>query len=225
MTPPMPDPGALVADFPCSALSVTYTPDRTARVSGFLESAADLDRLRARLAAVPGVEGLNTSAVGVAPRPLCGVLTALEPWRYDDGPRVTLSQPDGQYRPGQFLQIAVEPRVAPSHLHVAFIEANDRLVLHMLPNPVRRETAVGPDQTVRIGAPGPTGAGGERAYEVTPPGGRNMIMVAESDRPLFGEPRPEVEPLQDFLEALLRAEAERGANLRFSYRFLDIVAP
>ncbi|KAA5605953.1 protein kinase [Roseospira marina] len=224
LRPPVPDPAALTRDLPCSSLSVAFEADMTARVAGYLETSDDLDRLRARLADVPEVTGIDTSAVAVAPRPLCAILGTLDAWRFTDGPIIHVGNGSGRYAVGDFLTLSIEPTLPRAHLHVVYIDATERLALHMLPNPVRRDTRAQAGVTVEIGEPGPSPSGVPRAYEMAPPVGRQMVLVAQGPEPLFeGDLRPEVEPLQDFLNAMLSAEADAGPMLRFSYAFVDIV--
>ncbi|MQX36379.1 protein kinase domain-containing protein [Roseospira navarrensis] len=221
--PPVPDPGALTADLPCSALTVSFDAGMAASASGYLESRDDLDTLRARLADVPGLTGIDTSGVAVAPRPLCAILGTLEDWRFRDGPTIGFGNGTGRYRVGEFLTLDIQTTLPQSHLHAVFIDSNERLVLHMLPNPVRRDTAASAGETISLGAPEASPSGVPRAYEMAPPAGRHMVLVAQSPVPLFPELRPEVEPLQAFLEDLLRQETESGPMLRFTYAFIDIV--
>nr|WP_299444571.1 serine/threonine-protein kinase [uncultured Rhodospira sp.] len=221
--PPLPDLNDLAATVPCSGLSVARGPGGTARVTGYVGSATDLDRLRADLADVRGVEAIDTTAVEFAPPPLCATLGTLNLWGSSDGPGIDLSKPDGEYRPGEFLQVTVQPTLPRGYVHVAFIDADERLVFHLLPNPVRPDASSAAGRPVHIGAPDASGASGERVYEVTPPYGRDMILAAESTFPIFPQQRPEIESLQEFLEALLRRRDQAGEAMRFSFRFVDIV--
>ena len=221
--PPLPDLNELAAAVPCSGLSVERRAGGTARVTGYVGSATDLDRLRANLADVRGVEAIDTTAVEFAPPPLCATLGTLDLWGPSEGPGVDLSKPGGEYRPGEFLQVSIRPKLSRGFLHVAFIDSDKRLVVHLLPNPARPYATSEAGQPVHIGAPNASGATGERVYELTTPYGRNMILAVESTFPIFPRQRPEIESLQEFLEALLLRRDLAGGAMRFSFRFIDIV--
>jgi hypothetical protein len=218
--PPLPDLNLLAGSVPCSALSITREAGGTARVTGFVGTSSDLDRLRMRLADSPGVEAIDSTAVEVAPRPLCATLATLDIWGRTDGPRIELSQAGGEYRPGDYLRMEIVPRQPRGHLHVVFIDSDKSLVIHLLPNPARPETAVVAGRAVTIGS---RGGDGGRVYELTEPYGRNMILAIEAPQPTFTQLRPEIEPLQSFLEALLRRKAQFGEQMHLSQAFVDIV--
>jgi hypothetical protein len=218
--PPLPDLNLLARQVPCSSLSITREAGGTARVTGFVGAADDLDRLRMRVAESPGVEAIDSTAVEVAPRPLCATLATLEIWDRTDGPRINLSQTDGEYRPGDYLRMEIVPRQPRSHMHVVFIDSDKSLVIHLLPNPARRETATVAGRALTIGSRGDDGG---RVYELTEPYGRNMVLAIEAPQPTFTELRPEIEPLQTFLEALLRRKAQFGEQMHLSHAFVDIV--
>ncbi len=146
-------------------------------------------------------------------RLLSGALVRMTPLP-DAAAAVRLDRADGAYRDGDRLVVTVEvPReVGPRHhLHVVYLDEAGE-VMHLLPNPLARETRVGGGQRVVIGAAG-------RDYRVGPPYGRGAVLALLSPRPLDPVGRRESEELGDLIAALqvaLRRARAEGSSVRFA---------
>jgi hypothetical protein len=176
----------------------------------------------ARAAAAPGRGLFGPGGACVADRPgawgeLCrllgGALARMAPLP-DAATALRLDRADGAYREGDRLVVTVEvPRGlgADHHLHVLYLDEAGE-VLHLLPNPLARETRVGGGRRVVLGAAG-------REYRVGPPYGRGAVLALLSPRPLDPVGRREGEELGDLIAALqvaLRRSLAGGSSVRFA---------
>jgi hypothetical protein len=161
-----------------------------------------------------GACGMDRPGVrGKLCRLLSGALVRMTPLP-DAAAAVRLDRADGVYREGDRLVVTVEvPREvgALHHLHVLYLDEAGE-VMHLLPNPLARETRVGGGQRVVLGAAG-------RDYRVGPPYGRGVVLALLSPRPLDPVGRREGEGLGDFIAALqvaLRRALAGGSSVRFA---------
>jgi serine/threonine-protein kinase len=98
---------------------------------------------------------------------------------------------------GDLLRMDVQLPDRAAHLYVSYIMKSAEIV-HLVPSQPHP-----PGVRVRLGEPRP----GFPGWEVDEPYGTDLIIVFASDRPLFPQARPVIEPLDDYLAAL-------GAALR-----------
>jgi len=96
------------------------------------------------------------------------------------------------------LDVVLPPRAG--YLYVSYMMKSNEIV-HLVPSQPQAAGA-----RVRLGEPTPSFTG----WEVDEPYGTDMIVVFASERPLFPQPRPLIERLDDFLPAL--GEALRNAR-------------
>ena len=174
----------------------------------------------ARAAAGRGLFGPGGACVADRPgawgelcRLLGGALARMTPLP-DAAAVLRLDRADGAYREGDRLVVTVEvPRGlgADHHLHVLYLDEAGE-VLHLLPNPLARETRVGGGQRVVLGAAG-------REYRVGAPYGRGAVLALLSPYPLDPVGRREAEDLGGLVAALrvaLRRARAEGVPVRFA---------
>jgi hypothetical protein len=100
------------------------------------------------------------------------------------------------YREGDNLVLDLTTPNFPSYVYVDYFLL-DGSVVHLFPNGEQNENSVQPNQTLRIGD-GPKA----KKWEISPPFGEEMITIIASARPLFKEPRAEVEKADVYRGAL-----------------------
>jgi hypothetical protein len=190
---------------PCSLLHAAAT-DRGVSVEGVLRRGGEAQVRRALGdAGVPAA----AAALQLVPfdGPYCGALDVIRQVASEGGapPLVDIigRQP---LQKGDLLRLDVTLPPRAGHLYVSYLMKSNEIV-HLVPSHPQPAGA-----RVRLGEPRP----GFPGWEVDEPYGTDMIIVFSSERPLFPQPRPQIEPLDDFLPALasaLRAAREQGVRV------------
>ncbi|MGF7212440.1 serine/threonine protein kinase [Skermanella aerolata] len=222
--------------FGCSRLSVGYSRvsgnQVSVSLSGFVSSEADRQQLQQRIASLGyigevTVGEVTADAVSVHVWPMCETLLVLEgsaTLGAQGAPLIELSHQDGIYREGDFLILNVRMSSRfDGYLNVAFLDAEGSVV-HLFPTPRRQENHIKAGGTVVLGTRADQAKPGERYYPVESPFGRNMVIALATPRPLFTQPRSELEPAGPFLEQLRLALATAGENVFATYTFLTTQA-
>lgn len=142
----------------------------------------------------------------------------------DAGPRLDVDRPEFVFRDGESIVFSVEAGETDGFLYVDLID-HDGNVIHMMPTPKKPENAVRADEWITIGAVRGRQRPGEPVYEVGPPFGRNLIMVTQTQKPLFDKPRRQVAVAADYFDALRTAFDEMmkaGATKPLiTYQFME----
>jgi serine/threonine-protein kinase len=102
------------------------------------------------------------------------------------------------------LRLEVQMPAYAGQLQVSYIMKSNEIV-HLVPSQPHPAGA-----RIRLGEPAP----GFPGWEVDEPFGTDLIVAFASQRPLFAQPRPQIESLDDFLPAL--AAALREARMQGS---------
>lgn len=197
--PPLPSPpdpviGELDLDnVRCSKLSVEVRDGRHV-VSGFVGYAADLARIRASLTGKP-----VDLDVQLAPWPQCEVLlTMADILNVTGGPEIAMSGRDAFFE-GEKLLIDITTPGYASYVYLSYIQA-DGSVIHLDQPRAPVPTPHPAYQTVSIG----NGDNGPR-FSVSPPYGREMIIVLAAKSPLFEAPLPRAQTEREYLTAVRKA--------------------
>lgn len=194
---------AAAAAPPCSLLDGVST-DQALSVSGVLRRGgeAQIRRVLADRAVPSSAATLNLQNFE---GPYCGALDVLRQVAAPAGamPRVQIVgiQP---LQHAELLRLDVQMPDRASHLYVSYIMKSNEIV-HLVPSQPQA-----PGARVRLGDPRP----GFPGWEVDEPYGTDLIVVFASERPLFAQPRPVIEPLDDYLAAL--GTALRDARMQNS---------
>jgi serine/threonine-protein kinase len=110
---------------------------------------------------------------------------------------------------GELLRLDVQLPDRAGHLYVSYLMKSGEIV-HLVPSHPQPAGA-----RVRLGEPRP----GFPGWEIDEPYGTDMIIVFSSERPLFPEARPQIEPLDSFVPALTAAlRNARTQGVRVSAR-------
>ncbi len=205
--PPRPDfraaAQAAAAAPPCSLLDGAAT-DQALSVSGVLRRGGEA-QIRRVLAdrAIPA--NAATLALQNFDGPYCGALDVIRQVAAPVGgmPRVQIVgiQP---LQHAELLRLDVQMPDRASYLYVSYIMKSNEIV-HLVPSQPQAAGA-----RVRLGDPRP----GFPGWEVDEPYGTDLIVVFASERPLFVQPRPVIEPLDDYIAAL--GTALRDARMQNS---------
>jgi serine/threonine-protein kinase len=210
--PPRPDlqaaARAAAGAAPCSLLDGAAT-EAAVSVSGVLRRGGEAAVRRAILdRGVP--DGAASLALVPFDGPYCGALDTIRQVAAgaSEAPRVGIAGPLPLQR-GDLLRLDVEMPDRPAHLYVSYLMKSAEIA-HLVPSHPQPAGA-----RVRLGEP----RAGFPGWEVDEPFGTDMILVFASDRPLFPQPRPVVERLDDYVAALGAAlRAAREAGVRVSAR-------
>jgi len=194
--------GSVLNDFRCADLSMTLSRTQGIKVSGYVSSADDLERLRSNLSGFEQL-GMATQDVQVYGWPVCEALEILATRTVidADNARAPVVRPFNHgpvYVDGENL--VVEARSSgqfEGYLYIDFIQ-NDGKVLHMLPFEELPQNAVAPGQDLLLGAK-------DVQYALTAPYGTEMLVIIASPIPLFDAPRAELEPAEGYFKDLILA--------------------
>ena len=196
--PPKPKPPPVVAKIRLPAVSCgrlrVVTNKGKPTVTGFVGTKDDLAKVRKAAA-----QAKATVAVALRPWPQCETLMTLEkPLAHTSRPKIAL--PRRIYRAGETLGFAVRMAGFQGFLHVAYVQADGRVVSLVRSDPVTLRT-----HAARTELTFGDGREGRPKFTVSAPFGREMIVAIASRSPLFAGRRPLVETEREFLTALRRA--------------------
>ncbi|TXN76185.1 hypothetical protein FV228_01415 [Methylobacterium sp. WL18] len=193
---PTPSPTPVsVPEFECGRVQAKQQGEKIT-FSGFVGSDNDLRALTER------ARTINADVdVAVRPWPQCEVLLTLEkPLAEADRPKVKITSSGKGTQADDYLQIAVKSPTYPSFLQAAYIQA-DGSVVHLIQTDSLHLKAVPPSSNIVFGAVDGTGP----KFKVSPPFGRELLIVLASRSPLFATPRPQQETERQFLTDLRKA--------------------
>lgn len=183
---------AVVATTRCSQVQPQLAGN-TVRLSGYVENEADVERLRAEVEQIAGINSVET-ALEVHPWPFCEILQITAPFRQTNAPdghlEVALAGGDEVLREGEPLTLELGVPADANHLYLAYIQQDGR-VGHIGTPPAREWASTG---TGRIRY--------DTGFEVAEPFGREMILAIISESPLFDQVRPAFEAPDQFVQAL-----------------------
>jgi hypothetical protein len=215
----------------CGAVDVDVGQDRffrnQVRLGGVVPTQDDYRRIDTDVAKLRRVAKF-TNEVQVIEWPFCeAVVTASHSGSQmsaEAGPRLSVDRPEFVFRDGESIVFTVAAAQSDGFVYVDLVD-RDGNVIHMMPTPKRPDNAVGAGQSVTIGAVRGRQKPGEPVYEVGPPFGRNLLMVTQSEKPLFDKPRKQVDVAADYFDAL-RAAIDAGAKAGMAkpliaYQFMD----
>jgi hypothetical protein len=195
----------------CATVNVAVSQDYLFRTNVQLSGIVSVDddvQNAADLARVRDVASVG-NALQVVPWPFCEVINTVQTTLGNPAPqaapRIDSDQADMVFKDGDrlVLKVGMTP-LFDGYLYVDYIDG-DGTVAHMLPNPRRQDNKAKAGAEVKVGAAkGETGAT-DQAYEVSAPFGKRMILVTAARKPLFNQPRDQVEAAASYIPALQAA--------------------
>jgi hypothetical protein len=209
---------AATTGYQCAALDVAVSPDREVRVSGHLATPQEIDRLRRDIGAISGA-GPASFDVGVMGWPYCEVAAMLTPLTGQgmrDAP--TLALTSKELHIGDRLTVDVRAPGFDGYLYIDYFNAEGE-VLHVFPSGRDRLNLRPSRNHFVLGCPPML-----TTYTLGGKPGRQLVSLVATSKPLFSDPRPEVEQARDYLanlsEAIGRAPSGKtaGAMLFFDLR-------
>ncbi len=182
---------AATSSAPCSLLAGAGT-DSALTVTGVMRRGGDaaLRRVLTERGVPPQAATLRVQSFE---GPYCGMLDVLRQVAVgvDEAPRVDLvgTMP---LQLGDLLRLDVQMPDRAGYLYVSYVMKSNEIV-HLVPSQPQ-----GAGARLRLGDP----RAGFAGWEVDEPFGTDLIVVFASERPLFPQPRPVIEPVDDYIAAL-----------------------
>lgn len=204
------------AGYRCAQLETAFASDRSARVSGHLPTSADIARLRAAVASIPGIRKVAFNVTLMA-RPYCEVVHLLQPLlgrQLKEGAAIALST-KAAYS-GDRLGLAVRVPRFDSYLYIDYYSAEGE-VLHLLPSdrdlfnlrPARNRFLLGKPPL-------------KTCWNLGGSTGEQLVTLIAARKPLFSMRRPQTESAGDYLKslkgALARQQEASAATLFFDLK-------
>jgi hypothetical protein len=193
----------------------------TLALRGVVGAPEAVRQLRESVAGLPHLAGVS-DGMRVHPPPFCAILTQLRPFGGPGAPALSLNRADATYAKGERLILTASAGLAgDQHLYVSSVDG-DGNVVHMLPNGLVPDNALGQGERVTLGDGDEPGD--HRVYRAAPPFGENLLIAVAASTPLFDQQRPEVEMLDAYLPALRRALAtaqDRGDRVAVRHTFFS----
>lgn len=187
------------AGLSCTRLDGRLLAGDRVELTGFIDSDGDKTALRERLSEFVPADHIIDASLQVRPWPQCeALLTFTAPFARPAGLMARLVSPASVLRDGEQLAIAITTPKFPAYIYVTYLQAGGDAV-HLLQPHGLVPRPLPPASKLRIG--GPTGP----LFRITPPFGREMIIVLASASPLFDSERPQSEVERDYLTAFRRA--------------------
>jgi hypothetical protein len=211
---------AATAGYQCAAIDVAVSPDREVRVSGHLATPQEIDRLRRDIGAISGA-GPMSFDVGLMGWPYCevaGMLTPLIGQGAHDAPSLALTSKELHI--GDRLTVDVRAPGFDGYLYIDYFNA-DGEVLHLFPSGRDRLNLRPSRNHFVLGCPPML-----TTYTLGGKPGRQLVSLVATSKPLFSDPRPEVERARDYLanlsEAIGRSPSGKTAS---EMLFFDLREP
>ena len=216
---------AATAEFSCASLDYTVAPDRTVRLSGFAANPGDIDRLRSTVGRIGGI-GKVVLDVGVRIWPYCAAVTVLQPVverTPQPAPSLSLVPPGTAAHIADALVIDIQAPSFDGYMYVDYFADAEGHVVHLLPN--NRDTVTLQPQRSHLVLGNNPGA---RCWTLAGnPGEQQLVTLIATTKPLFSEPRPEVDSATDYLPRLADAinRLSEGSNRAATSVFFQLLDP
>ncbi len=180
----------------CAALDATVT-NGTVNVHGYASQRLDMKRLESELLTLPGAKKVAVDVTPVSDEK-CAVLDLYEPyWRIneDAGGATTIRtrSEHGELTEGDPLIVKITTPPYESYVNLDYYSL-DGGVVHMVPGPRVEGNQAPPSYAATIGDLG--------EWIIAKPFGTELVVVLTTPKPLFDQPREEVEKGADYLVAL-----------------------
>jgi hypothetical protein len=216
---------AATAEFSCASLDYSIAPDRTVRLSGFAANPGDIDRLRSTVGRIGGI-GKVVLDVGVRIWPYCEAVAVLQPVverTPAPAPSLALVPPGTGAHIDDALVIDIQAPSFDGYMYVDYFADAEGHVVHLLPNS-RDGFTLQPQRAHLVLGNNP----GARCWTLAGnPGEQQLVTLIATTRPLFSEPRPEVDNATDYLPRLTDAinRLSEGSSRAAASLFFQLLDP
>ncbi|MCZ6771778.1 MAG: DUF4384 domain-containing protein, partial [Proteobacteria bacterium] len=224
----------IFAGLSCASLTARVSADDRIAVFGYVASQQDWARLERDLQDIPQVSGVDMN-LEIQPWPFCEAIAIIDrDWLSNELvlgrqrpnlPVIFPNKSDRRYRHGDRFIVWVRASLAiDGYLYVDLIDT-DGTVTHLLPNSSNPVNWVAAGQTVAVGTDA-----SRLFYTIEAPSGVNMILALSTTKPLFDNPRPEMESAEEYVSELrtqlrrLRSSGEKGEAFS-SFIFIESYTP
>ncbi len=167
-------------------------------VTGFLSTAADLDRLTRGLEAIPNAQG-SRADVAIQEWPFCAAIKTLKEFTNlapADAPEIAPNKSAGTYRDGEVFAVTVTGSDRyDGYLYVAFMNSRGD-VTHLLPSPFALDNAVRAGKALTLE---------HENYIIREPYGRDMIIAISTPVRLFETVPPQEQSAKDYFDLMRRS--------------------
>jgi predicted Ser/Thr protein kinase len=190
----------------CAALDATVN-NGTVNLHGYASQRLDMDRLKKELLALPGAKKVAADVTPVSDEK-CAVMDLYEPyWRVnkDAGGVTTIRtrSEHGELTEGDPLIVSITTPPYESYVNLDYYSL-DGGVVHMVPGPRIVGNQAPPSYAATIGDLG--------EWIIAKPFGTELVVVLTTPKPLFDQPRKEVEKGVDYLAALRKRLDQLGSD-------------
>ena len=180
----------------CAALDATVN-NGTVNVHGYASQRLDMKRLERELLALPGAKKVAADVTPVSDEK-CAVMDLYEPyWRVNkdagDATTIRTRSEHGELTEGDPLVVKITTPPYESFVNLDYYSL-DGGVVHMVPGPSIKDNQAPPSYAATIGDLG--------EWIIAKPFGTEFVVVLATPKPLFDQPRKEVEKGADYLVAL-----------------------
>ncbi len=191
--------GRFLEEFACADMASSISDGGFVEVTGFLSTAADLDRLTRGLEAIPNAQG-SRADVAIQEWPFCAAIKTLKEFTSlapAGAPEIAPNKSARIYRNGEVFAVTVTGSDRyDGYLYVAYMNSRGD-VAHLLPSPLAL------DNTVRAGKA--LSLGNEGYFVIGEPYGRDMIIAISTPVRLFETVPPQIQSAQEYFDLMRRA--------------------
>lgn len=192
---------AATSGYHCSSLDYAVDPGRLVRVSGYMATRPDIDRLRQAVDGIGGIAKLDFS-VELRAWPFCEVTAIMKPL-FDQKPRVaaslSLSLGNSSARVGDPLNIDVRTPSFDGYVYIDYFDGEGE-VAHLFPNELDKLNFRPALNHLVLGRAPFAGR-----WNLAGNPGEQLISLIATGEPLFPAGRPNVESAKDYLPELAKA--------------------
>jgi len=188
----------------CAALDAGVKDD-TVKVSGYASQRLDLQQLENELLTLSGAKKVAIDVTPVSDEK-CAVMDLYEPyWRVNkaasEAATIRTRDEDGAYIEGDSLVVKITTPSYETYVNLDYYSL-DGGVVHMVPGPHIEANQAPPGYTATIGDLG--------EWVIAEPFGTEMVAMLNTPKPLFDQPRDEVEKGDDYVMALRKRLEQLG---------------